>query len=151
MSQESDYVKKAGLYRHLFHCLCPLYFKSLLTNPSGDTAESPESALPVIQVLDVTGGHRCRWHTRWFNQEEAKLSLWKHNTLTGRFLIWTSGIYKLPEIISKTVHTCEYAYCSGENPQLSSDSPKVLFLDDVKLMYPKEKFSNSLTKKLKER
>lgn len=24
ISQESDYVKKAGLCRHLFHCLCPL-------------------------------------------------------------------------------------------------------------------------------
>ena len=36
-------------------CVPSIYFKSLLTNLSGDAAESPESALPVIQVLDVTG------------------------------------------------------------------------------------------------
>lgn len=143
-------------------CVPSVYFKSLLSNPSGDAAESPEPALPVIQVLDVTGqmnschhGHSVGGRLQWFNQEESKLSLWKHNSLTWRFSIRTSGIYKPPEIISKTAYICEYAR-SGERihsfHQILLRFYSLMMLKlHIQRSDSKEKFFNSLTKKQKER
>lgn len=98
-----------------------IYFKLLLANLSGATPESPwvcPSTAPcsrptgqITRTSVVTGVGGFMW---WFTQGQFKLSLWKHNALTWRFLIWNSGVYKLAEIIVNVVYTCVYVCCSGK-------------------------------------
>lgn len=68
MFQESDYAGKAGLWRHLFHCLCLLYLlQAVPAYPWGDTLEA---------LLDMTGqithtsvGPGISGLMGWFNQD----------------------------------------------------------------------------------
>lgn len=60
MSQESDYAGKAGLWRHLFHCLCLLYLlQAVPAYPWGDT---PEALLDMTgQITSYQHGSRHQW------------------------------------------------------------------------------------------
>lgn len=118
--QDSDYPEKSGVCSIV--CVPSIYFKLLLTYLSGDRyTRIPDSSLPMLHAVDGTGqinhssvvtGISGLMH--WSNQAQINLSLWQHNTLTWWFLIWTSGIYKSPEIVGSIVYTCKYAHCSGE-------------------------------------
>ena len=72
VSQESDYAGKAGLWRHLFHCLCLLYL--FQAAPAYAWGDIPEALLDMTgQITHTNVGPGISGLMGWFNQGQLNL------------------------------------------------------------------------------